>query len=282
VNSEIYERFRAACNRFFNAKKEFFDVINEELNINYQKKLELCVSAESLQDSTDWKKSTAAFLDLQKQWKTVGPVSRKYTDQIWKRFRAACNAFFNAKSEFYSHIEIEHKENLEKKENIIKEILEFKPIPNQAENISQIKNFQAAWTEIGYVSNSQKDRLYNEYRSAINSIYEKLNLNKSTIDASNFNSKVEVLKETGEISALQNERTKILRMIQDLTQEINQYENNMGFFSSGSDSILKDFEKKINKAKDEIKALKEKKKSIDLAEREILNKDKDKKDDQSN
>ncbi len=286
VNTEVYERFRSACNRFFNLKKEFYDVVNEELSINYQKKLEICVSAESLQASTDWRKSTSAFLDLQKQWKTIGPVPRKHSDQIWKRFRAACNNFFDAKSDFYSNIEKEHKDNLQKKEVLIKEILEFKPLEDQTDNISKIKGFQAAWTEIGYVSNSQKDRLYNEYRSAINSIYEKLNLSKNTIEVSNFNSKVEVLKETGELSGLQNERTKILRRIQDINQEINQYENNMGFFSSGSDSILKDFEKKINKAKDEIKALKEKKKAIDLAEREITNKDKDKvkdiKDDPNN
>ncbi|MDD2386248.1 MAG: DUF349 domain-containing protein [Bacteroidales bacterium] len=282
VNNEIYERFRVACNRFFNVKKEFYDVVNEELNINYQKKLEICVSAESLQDSTDWKKSTSVFLDLQKQWKTVGPVPRKYSDQIWKRFRAACNKFFDAKTVFYSSIEIEHKDNLQKKEDLIKEILEFKPLEDQTQNISKIKGFQAAWTEIGYVANSQKDRLYNEYRSAINNIYEKLNLSKNTIEVSNFNSKVEVLKETGELSGLQNERNKILKRIQEINLEINQYENNMGFFSSGSDSILKDFEKKINKAKDEVKTLKEKKKAVDLAEREITNKDKNKKDDQNN
>lgn len=275
VNTEVYERFRAACNRFFNAKKEFFEVVNEELNINYQKKLEICVNAESLQNSTDWKKTTKMFLDLQKQWKEIGPIPRKHSDQIWKRFRAACDKFFNTKSEFFSNIEKEHKENLDKKEALIKEIQEFSPLENQSENINKIKELQARWTEIGYVANSQKDRLYNEYRSAINSIYEKLNLNKSTLEVSSFNSKVEVLKETGELKTLQAERNKILRKIQDLTNEINQYENNMGFFSSGSNSILKDFEKKINKAKDEIKTLKEKKKSIDLAEREIKNKDKE-------
>lgn len=280
VNTEVYERFRAACNRFFNAKKEFFEVVNEELNTNYQKKLELCVSAESLQDSTDWKKTTKLFLDLQKEWKTIGPTPRKNSDQIWKRFRAACDKFFNNKSEFFSNIEKEHKENLEKKEALIKEIQEFKPLENQSENINKIKELQARWTEIGFVANSQKDRLYAEYRAAINSIYEKLNLNKSALEVSNFNSKVEVLKETGEMGALQSERNRILRRIQELNTEINQYENNMGFFSSGSESILKDFEKKINKAKDEIKTLKEKKKSIDLAEREIKNKDK--KDDENN
>jgi len=273
VNTEVYERFRAACNRFFNAKKEFFETINEELNGNYQRKLELCVSAESLQDSTDWKKSTEAFFDLQKRWKEIGPAPKKHSDQVLKRFRAACDKFFNAKSDFYSNIDKEHKENLIKKETLIKEIQEFKPGKEQAENINSIKEFQKRWTEIGYVANKHKDRLYTEYRSAVNDIYEKLNLNKNALDISNFNSKIEVLKETGEANGLKKERSRILKRIQDLNLEINQYENNMGFLSSGSDSILKDFEKKINKAKTEIKTLKEKKKSIDLAELELKKKD---------
>jgi len=273
VNTEIYERFRAACNKFFNSKKEFFETINEELNINYQKKLELCVRAEALQDSKEWKKTTESFFNLQKQWKEIGPAPKKYSDQIWKRFRSACDKYFNSKSDFFSNIDKEHKENLEKKETLIKEIKEFKPGEKQADNINNIKSFQKRWTEIGYVANSQKDRLYAEYRSAIDNVYENLNLNRNALDMSNFNSKVEVLKETGEINSLRKERSRILRRIQDLNQEINQYENNMGFFSSGSDSILKDFEKKIEKAKTEIKTLKEKKKSIDLAEREIKKKE---------
>jgi hypothetical protein len=273
VNAEVYERFRGACNRFFNTKKEFFEIINEELNLNYQKKLEFCVTAESLQDTTDWKKTTEIYLNLQRKWKEVGPAPKKYSDQVWKRFRLACDKFFNAKSEFFSNIDKEHKINLDKKEDLIKEIKEFVPKENQSDNINSIKSFQTRWTQIGYVANFQKDRLYNEFREVINEIYEKLNLSKNSLDVSNFNSKVEILKETGEIEGLQRERSKILRRIQELNLEINQYENNMGFFSSGSDSILKDFEKKINKAKEEIKTLKEKKKSIDLAEREIKKKD---------
>ncbi len=274
VNSEIYERFRAACNKFFEAKKEFFDVINADLNENYQKKLDLCVSAESMQDNTEWKKTTEMFFDLQKKWKDIGAIPRKSSDQIWKRFRAACDHFFNAKSNFYKNIDQEHKNNLVKKEELIKEINNFEASKDQKENISKIKGFQTRWTEIGYVANSQKDRLYKEYKSSVNDIYDKLNLSKDSLDASNFNSRVEVMKETGEINGLQNERTKILRQIQDLNTEINQIENNMGFFSSGSGNIIKDFQKKIDKAQEQVKVLKDKKKVIDLAEREIKNKDK--------
>lgn len=274
VNTEIYERFRAACNKFFEAKKEYFDVINADLNENYQKKLDLCVSAESMQDNTEWKKTTEMFFDLQKKWKDIGAVPRKSSDQIWKRFRAACDHFFNTKSNFYKNIDQEHKDNLVKKEDLIKEINSFEASKDQKENISKIKEFQTRWTEIGYVANSQKDRLYKEYKSSVNDIYDKLNLSKNSLDASNFNSRVEVMKETGEINGLQKERSKILRQIQELNSEINQIENNMGFFSSGSGSIIKDFQKKIDNAQDQVKALKDKKKAIDLAEREIKNKDK--------
>ncbi len=272
VNAEIYERFRAACNKFFNAKKEFFDNITEDLNNNYQKKLDLCVSAESIKELTDWKKTTEMFLDLQRKWKAVGPVPRKQSDEIWTRFRAACDHFFNMKSEFYKNIGTEHEENKLKKEALIEEIKNFEPAEDHKQNIESIKSFQTRWTEIGYVASSQKDKLYAEYKKAVNSIYEKLNINKHSLDLSNFNAKVDVYKETGEIKELVKERSAIMRQIQELKASILQMENNMGFFSSGSDSIIKDFKRKIAKVEDEIKILQQKKKSLDVAEREIKNK----------
>ncbi|MDR2011332.1 MAG: DUF349 domain-containing protein [Bacteroidales bacterium] len=273
VNNEVYERFRSACNKFFDAKKEFFSVINEELSTNLQKKIELCVNAELLKDNTDWKKTTEMFLDLQKKWKEIGPVPKKNSEQIWKRFRAACDHFFNAKSGFYSNIEVEQKENLIKKEDLINEINNYVPTENQAEGIENIKSFQARWTEIGYVASSEKDRLYNEYRKAINKIYEKINLSRNSLELSSFNSKVEMLKDGGSTRPLEKERSRIKQKIKELESEIIQIENNMGFFSTGSDSIIKDFKKKIAKIQDEINVLKEKKKSIDLAERELKQKE---------
>lgn len=274
VNTEIYERFRNACNKFFDTKKEFFNVINEELNTNLQKKIELCVSAELIQANTDWKKTTEIFLDLQKKWKGIGAVPKKNSEQIWKRFRAACDFFFNAKSEFYSHIEIEQKENLIKKEELIAKINNYVPVENQSENIENIKAFQTQWTEIGYVASSEKDRLYGEFRKGINNIYEKLNLNRNNLEINNFNSKIESIKDGGSTKSLEKERIKIIQRIKELESEVNQIENNMGFFSSGSSNIIKDFQKKIEKIHDEINVLKEKKKAIDLAERELKLKEK--------
>jgi len=273
VNSEVYERFRTACNKFFDAKKEFFGVINDELSTNLQKKIELCVNAESIKDSTEWKKSTEIFLDLQKKWKEIGAVPKKNSDQVWKRFRAACDYFFNAKSSFYSNIDSEQKENLIKKEELIAEVIAFVPGSNQADNISKAKEFQSRWTEIGFVASSQKDRLYAEFRGAINELFSKLNLNRNSLEISNFNNKVESMKDSGSANGLSRERSRILQRIQELNSEILQIENNMGFFSSGSESIIKDFQKKIDKSQEEIKTLKEKKKAIDLAERELKKKD---------
>jgi hypothetical protein len=273
VNAEIYERFRGACNKFFEAKKEFFGTINNELMTNLQKKTEICATAELSKDSTDWKKSTELFLDLQKKWKEIGPVPKKNSDQIWKRFRAACDHFFNAKSSFYSNIDTEQKENLKKKEDLILELKSFVPSENQADNIEKVKEFQNRWTEIGFVASSQKDRLYSEFRGSINDIYGKLKLNRNSIELSNFNSKVETMKETGSADNISRERSRVLQRIQELNSEILQIENNMGFFSTGSESIIKDFQKKIERAQDEIKTLKDKKKSLDLAERELKKKE---------
>lgn len=269
VNNEIYERFRSSCNKFFDMKKEYFDRMNSDLEENLRKKTELCVTAESLQDSTDWKKTTEMFYDLQKKWKEIGPAPKKHSDQIWGRFRAACNKFFDAKSQFYSNIEAEHQMNLEKKENLISEVKAYVPVEDQTQNIEKIKEFRTRWNEIGYVATSEKDRLYNEFKEAINKIFATINLNRNDIELSTFASQVEMMKDAGETTALQKERAAIVRKIQDLTVEIAQIENNLGFFSSGSDSIVQEFNKKIQKIKNEISVLKEKKKAIDIAEREL-------------
>ena len=269
VNTEIYERFRTSCNKFFDLKKEYFDRMNSDLEENLRKKTELCVTAESLQDSTDWKKTTEMFYDLQRKWKEIGPAPKKHSDQIWGRFRAACNKFFDAKSQFYSNIEAEHQMNREKKENLISEVKAYVPVEDQAQNIEKIKEFRTRWNEIGYVASADKDRLYKEFKEAVDKIFTTINLNRNDLELSTYTSQVELMKEAGETTALQKERSAIVRRIQDLTVEIAQIENNLGFFSSGSDSIVHEFKKKIEKIKNEISVLKEKKKAIDLAEREL-------------
>ncbi|MCF0205813.1 MAG: DUF349 domain-containing protein [Bacteroidales bacterium] len=269
VNNEIFQRFRASCNKFFDKKKEFFDNVSSNLEENLRRKTELCETAESLQESTDWKKTTEIFYDLQKQWKEIGPAPKKYSDQIWGRFRAACNKFFDAKSRYYSNIEAEHQMNLDKKENLITEVKAFVPSDNQADNIEKIKAFRTRWSEIGYVASSERDRLYNEFKAAIDKIFETINLNHKDVEMTSFATQLELLKESGEVTALQKERANIVKRMQDLTAEMAQIENNLGFFSSGSESIVREFNRKIEKIKNEISVLKDKKKAIDIAEREL-------------
>lgn len=269
VNTEIFDRFRASCNRFFDAKKEFFNNISKNLDENLRLKTELCVTAESLQDSTDWKKTTEIFYDLQKKWKEIGPAPKKFSDQIWGRFRAACNKFFDAKSRYYSNIEAEHEMNLDKKEKLIAEVKAFVPADDQKANIENIKSFRTRWNEIGYVATADKDRLYKEFKDAIDNIFKTINLNKNDLELSTFSTQLELLKESGEVSALQKERANVVRKMQDLTAELSQIENNMGFLSVGSEAIMHEFKRKIEKIKNEIVVLKDKKKAIDLAEREL-------------
>lgn len=274
VNTEIFERFRAACNKFFDAKKEFFSKITNELDENLSKKTELCVAAESLKDSTEWKKTTEMFYDLQRKWKEIGPVPHKYSEQIWGRFRAACNHFFEEKNRYYSNIEADHQYNLEQKEQLIAEVKEYTPVEDQVANVEKIKEFKTRWNEIGYVATADKDRLYKEFKNAIDKIFEQIKLDKNDIELSSYNTQIEQIKESGEISVLIKERNNITKKIQDLNAEVTQIENNIGFFSNGSNNIVNEFNRKIEKIKNEIAVLKEKKKAIDIAERELKKSDK--------
>jgi len=283
VNVEIYDRFKIAGNKFFDAKKEFYNTMNEDLNTNLQKKIELCVNAELIQSNTnDWKKTTEMMLDLQRKWKEIGAVPKKNSEQIWQRFRAACDVFFNAKSAFFSNIETEQKENFEKKEQLIFEIKNYVPTANQAENIENLQTFQTRWTEIGFVASSERQRLYDEYKKAINAIYDKIDLKNKKIFGEADKSVAEAIKGNVNIDKLSSARVRILRKIEEREAEIMQIENNLSFFSSGSSSIVEEFRKKIEKIKDDIKALKEQKKQIDLTERELKNKEKEQNEEQSN
>ena len=268
LNEEIYLRFKSVCNRFFENKNEFWNNINEEFNSNLQKKIELCVSAEAIQNSTEWKKTSEMFIDLTKKWKEIGPVAKKHSDTVWKRFRAACDTFFNAKSNYYANIETEQNNNKIKKEELIAEINNFQPSENQTENIERLKSFQTRWTEIGYVANTDKDRLYAEFRKAIDNTYKNFNITNKSIELNNFKEKIDSHKDSNDSKFFDKERNKILQQIRTLEIDITKIESTMSYFTNGSTEILKDFKTKINVIKDQISVLKEKKKAIDLAERD--------------
>jgi len=269
VNEEIYQRFRSACNRFFEEKKEFFNVINEELNKNLQQKIDICVQAESAKDNQDWKKTAELFFDLQKKWKAIGTVPGKQSDIVWKRFRKACDHFFNAKESFFGDLVKEQDDNAKKKEELIEKINNFEPLEAQTENIKKIKELQNEWIKIGMVPRKLKDKLQDSYRDSISKLYDKLNLSKKHIDSQNYKTRIEVYKTTEDSKQLNIEKSKIQTKIKAIEDDIRLWENNMNFFSGGAKSLVSDFNDKISKAKEEITVLKNRIKMIDLAEREI-------------
>jgi hypothetical protein len=260
-NTKIYERFRAACDGFFNNKRNFFSQNHEEQENNLQLKTELCIQAEALAESTDWKKTTDELIQLQKRWKTIGPVSLKSSDKIWKRFRAACDTFFNRKSKYYANINSTYKENLKLKNDIIKEIENFKVSANIEENLAALKEFQRKWSEIGYVPIKDKDIIQEKYRTVINTIFDKLKLDDEDKSLLKYRSKIESVETKPNADRrLSTEREKCYSKLKQLENDIALWENNIGFFASSknAESLINDVEQKIKQAKEKIEILQEK------------------------
>lgn len=257
-NDEIWERFKTSLDTFFSEKKEYFARIKEQQVNNYNMKLELCLQAESLKDSDDWRNTTRDLINLQKEWKNIGPVPRKNADKIWQRFRKACDEFFNRKSEHFSGVREEETENLKKKEELIKQVENHEFDENKSKNLEILKDFQRQWTEIGFVPFKDKDRLQNAFRNAINTRLDKLNISNSEMSLAHYSSKLDVLKNTPDGNRqLQREQTFIQNKIAKLREDIMLWENNIGFLADTKNaSIFKsEFEKKIEKAKSELGVL---------------------------
>ncbi len=260
-NDEIWERFKSSLDTFFTEKKEYFAKLKEQQINNYNLKLDLCVQAEAMKDSTDWRTTTRNLINLQKEWKEIGPVPRKHSDKIWKRFRAACDEFFNRKAEHFANIKNEEAENLKKKEELIKKVESHVFDGSKSDNLSVLKDFQRQWTEIGYVPIKEKERLQNAFRDAINKQLDKLNISDVEMSLANYKSKFEVIKESPDGQRqLYRERTFIQNKISKLQEDILLWENNLGFLAdSKKASLLKaEFEKKIEKAKKDVDVLKAK------------------------
>lgn len=260
-NHKVYKRFKEACDEFFNKKRAFFDGLKQDQENNLQIKLDLCVQAETLKDSTEWKKTTEDLINLQKQWKQIGPVPRRQSEAIWKRFRTACDAFFNRKSEFFSKVDEEQEKNLELKLQLIEKIEKFQPTDNDDENLKLLKGFQKDWAEIGHIPLKEKDEIQAKYRDVLNLKFDKINIDESKRNLLKFKNKIEVLsnsnKSRGKINV---ERNKVITKIKELENEIALFENNKGFFakSKNAEELIADIDKKIEKAKEKIGLLNEK------------------------
>ncbi len=260
-NDEIWKRFKTSLDGFFADKKEYFGKLKDQQVNNYNIKLDLCVQAEALKDSTEWRNSTRDLINLQKEWKLVGPVPRKHSDKIWKRFRSACDEFFNRKAEHFSKIKEEEGANLKKKEELIKQVEEFNFDGNKGDNLHQLKDFQRQWTEIGFVPFKEKDRLQNIFRDVINKQLDKLNISNVEMSMSNYKSRFDVIKDAPDGDRqIYRERTFIQNKIAKMQEDILLWENNLGFLANSKKaSLLKaEFEEKVEAAKKVVEVLKAK------------------------
>jgi hypothetical protein len=268
-NNKIYERFRAACDAFFNSKREYYQDAREEQGTNLQLKTELCIQAEALKDSTEWKKTSEELINLQKRWKEIGPVPRKYSDEVWKRFRATCDHFFANKSKHFANVDSKYEVNLKAKEELIAQIQAFKVTEDMEESLNKLKEFQRQWAEIGFVPLKKKDELQKNYREAINKHFEGLKIDNSKKNILKFRSKIDSIQGNprGE-NKIRFERDKLFNQLKQLEGDITLWENNIGFFakSKNAEQLIKDVERKVEKAKAEMKVLEEKIRMIDNME----------------
>ncbi len=268
-NNKIYERFRTACDSFFNRKREFYSKNKEEQQNNLQLKIELCELAESLKESNDWKKTTQELINIQRQWKDIGPVPRKQSDIVWKRFRAACDYFFDKKSEHFSEIDSEQVDNLKLKEELIGEVENFKSAGDVEKNLNTLKEFQRKWTEIGHVPYKKKDEMQNRFRQAVNKLYDELNIDEEKRILLKFKNKMASFSETNRgQNKMRMEREKYVNKLKQLENDLVLLDNNIGFFakSKNAETLIKDVKKKIEITKQKIESLKEKIRVIDELE----------------
>ena len=267
-NDEIWERFKTSLDTFFAGKKEYFQQIKDEQMNNYNLKLDLCTQAEAIKGNTDWKKTTQELINLQKEWKNIGPVPKRHSDKIWKRFRSACDEFFNNKSDYFGNIKQHEADNQKLKEELIAKVETFEFGTDKNENLDVLKGFQREFTEIGHVPFKEKDRLQNSFRDAINKQFDKLKISRSEVQKANYTQRFENLKDNPNADRiLYNERNFLAQKRKKLEDEINLLENNMGFFaqSKNADLLKLELSKKIEKAREEITQINEK---IKFLERE--------------
>ena len=257
-NDDIWNRFKGSMDLFFNNKKEFFSKLKEQQIDNYNRKIQLCVEAEALAESKEWKKATDQIKKLQEEWKKVGPVPKRHSDKIWKRFRSACDAFFTSKSEHFSGVKGVEEENLRLKRELLERIQAYELKKERSENMEAIKGFQREWMAIGYVPMKYKDSTQNEYRKLIDGLFDKMKATENEISTAEYRNMVEGLKDDPESrDKVRKERNILTNKITKLREEIIVLENNIGFFSNSKQSELMraEYEKKINRAKNEVKVL---------------------------
>jgi hypothetical protein len=277
-NDEIWSRFKTAMNQFFDNRKSYFKNIADEQMNNYNLKLDICKQAEAVKDSTDWKNTGNELIKLQKQWKEIGSVPRKYSDKIWKRFRAACDHFFNAKTEYFKNIGGIEESNLGLKKELIEKVKNHKFGDKKEDNLKAIKEFQKEWSNIGRVPFKELNKIQKEFRKVIDKCLDDLNIDNFEFQNMNLKSKIDGMSNKNDAKkTILREMNFIKTKIDKIQSDVTLWETNMGFFASSknADLLKQEFEKKINKAKKEIDTFKAKIRQLDKMKRGLDEKPKE-------
>jgi len=268
-NNRIYERFRIASDKFFDRKREFYNQNKEEQQNNLQLKIDLCVQAEALKDSTDWKKTADEFINIQKAWKEIGPVPRKFSDVIWKRFRSACDYFFENKAKHFSSIDGEQADNLRMKRELLEEVKQFALSGDDSADLDKLKEFQRRFTDIGHVPFRDKDAIQNEFRDVINRHFDTLRIDEKRRNLMKFKNKVANNTSSGKGQNKNRfEREKYMTKLKQMETDLALLDNNIGFFANtkNASALIDDVNQKIASTKEKIEFLKEKIRIMDAME----------------
>ena len=269
MNVKIFERFRSACDDFFGHKAEFFKDLKQKFSENAEKKKALVEQAQALQDSTDWKATSDKLVALQKEWKTIGMVPKKLGDKLWNDFLTACNHFFDARNSANAGTRTEERTNLEKKRDIIAQLKKL--ADDAADDIQEkVRELVDQYNAIGHVPFKEKDNVYKEYHDILDRLYKELNVTTARRRLDKFRNNLKNVAEKG-VDALDNERARLMRRYEQLKQEIQTYENNMGFLNASSkkgNSLIDEMNRKVQKLKDDMNLVREKIKAIDAENNE--------------
>ena len=266
MNTQIFERFRAACDKFFQQKAAYFKTVKAELNDNLAKKTALVEKAEALQNSTEWRSASDTFIQLQKEWKTIGATPHKYSEALWKRFIAACDHFFEEKNKATAGQRNEEKENMAHKQAIIEQLQALLEDPTQNDAAQRVRDLQKEWNEVGHVPFREKDNLYKKYRTACDALYKQFNLSAQSRRLSSFKSRLKDNVSENGTSGLGRDHDRMMRAYEALRNEIQTYENNIGFLSASSkkgNSLVDEMKRKVDKQKEELKLLAQKIKAVE-------------------
>lgn len=274
MNEKIFQRFRAACDDFFSRKAEYFKEVKVRLEANAEKKKALVEQAQALADSTDWKSTSDKLIQLQKEWKAIGTVPRKYGDKLWNDFLAACNHFFEARNAANAGTRNEERDNLKKKRDIISKLKEYteSTVDDVQEKVQELAD---EYNKIGHVPYRDKDKVYKEYHDVMDKIYDNLHISAARRHLDNFRNNLRGMAKKSE-DAVDNERARLMRRYESLKQEIKTYENNLGFLNISSkkgNSLVDEMNRKVQRLKDDAQMVREKIKAIDLQNKALEQQD---------